>query len=69
MKLCINCEFCQTSDNGEDFYKCNAPQNLTNTISAKTRRWEFCDTLRDNGTLEAWLFKMCGKNGRWFKQK
>lgn len=69
LKLCGNCKFSDINSGLEDFWKCNAPQNLANTLSNKTRRWEFCNTHRSQPWFIALIFRQCGIRGRWFEPK
>ena len=68
MKLCKDCEY-------RDAHKCIAPQNMSvdPVDGSRYATWiETCNGHR-NGAFTSWLScrisRLCGKEGRWFKQR
>ena len=78
MKFCKDCKHCEVKESDYrsdiDFSKCNHPKNyLVNgdylSTGNKSRKWTYSSTMRDHEWPFDWLFKMCGKRGRWFEPK
>ena len=68
MKKCEDCKYHKPEEEvamlGDDlaaneFAKCICPKNTG----------KYCILSRMDGWFESWMFKSCGKRGRWFEPK
>ena len=57
-KPCRECIHCAESSFGKFFDKCK-----------KATRWEYCDLQREESFILSYIFKTCGKRGKWFEAK
>lgn len=66
------CKDCKYSEGEIGFMVCHAPQNKK-ILNLETGEYgyyvKFCSTLRMHTITISKLAGMCGKKGRWFKEK
>ena len=71
MKLCKDCKWIavESDDMDYEYAKCNAPQNLSYDLvsGAHLRRYSHCSNQREDGRLNTYIYRSCGKNGRWWR--
>ena len=78
-KLCKDCRWCnydEGHDDGLEFAKCNAPQNmkspsgdLVSGSPTESWRWTYCSTHREEPFFLDIIMRGCGKRGRWWQAK
>jgi hypothetical protein len=69
MKLCIECKYF-SQGTGPGYERCESPKNEAdiNTVNgSKTMHWIYCDSHRKFGLIDSFVFKACGRRGRWFE--
>lgn len=72
MKLCIDCKHFNEGS-GKGFERCDARQNDVNVEPVRgektIKHWDFCESHRKPGRIQAIFWRACGKNARWFEPK
>lgn len=73
MKLCKDCKHVDIVENGYDsYYLCNSPKRgytIDEVTGEKAYNFVFCTTQRADPAIISFIYKTCGKSGRFFEPK